>query len=176
MPSRPRPLAQIRRRLLPDASRYLRRAARRARAAASPAAMPDTLALGGPLAGPIAGPIAGADETAGRDGPFASRRAKLPVATLLPHHSEGRPRVMTGAVQRWFEHRWSWVQPRMIPLIAALVGLIAVLNARRYLLELARGPAVVCPAPDATQVASPAPGLAAHDDPACPPTAHHAAR
>ena len=127
MPSRPRPLGQVRRRLVSYAT-PLRRA-RRNRCAAPQGPRPDS---------------ADADP---RDRPFGSRRAKLPVATLLPHRSEGQPRVMTGALHRWLNHRWLWVQPRMIPLIVAFIGLIGVLNARRYLLELARGPAVEATAP-----------------------------
>jgi hypothetical protein len=137
MPSRPRPLGQVRRRLVSYASPHLRRVARRVRRAAAPMGV-----AGAPRCEDAQG-----DDEARAARPFASRRAKLPVATLLPHRSEGQPRVMTGALQRWLGHRWLWIQPRLIPLIVAFVGLIGVLNARRYLLELARGPAVVTSAP-----------------------------
>lgn len=71
---------------------------------------------------------------------FADRKAKLPVATLLPRRADGRPAVITGALHRWVAHRWMWVKPRAIPLFVAFMGLIGVLNARHYLLQLARGP------------------------------------
>jgi hypothetical protein len=135
MPSRPRPLGQARR-LVSYASPHLRRGARRGRAEA--AAPPGGV-------GVVGGAQVDADHRDAR--PFGSRRAKLPVATLLPHRSQGQPRVMTGALHRWFDHRWMWIQPRLIPLIVAFIGLVGVLNARRYLLELARGPAVVSAAP-----------------------------
>jgi hypothetical protein len=132
LPSRPRPLGQVRRRLVSYASPHLRRARRTRSEAAAQGGRPEGVQVD-------------ADHRDAR--PFGSRRAKLPVATLLPHRSEGQPRVMTGALHRWFSHRWLWVQPRMIPLLVAFIGLIGVLNARRYLLELARGPSVVEAAP-----------------------------
>jgi hypothetical protein len=124
MPSRPRPLGQVRRRLVSYA--HLRRRARRAR---------DESAV----------PVA--DVTATTCGRFVNRRAKLPVAMLLPRRTPGGSRELTGWLHRWCVQRWGWIQPRLIPLIVAFVGLIGVLNARRYLLELARGPAVVCAEP-----------------------------
>jgi hypothetical protein len=126
MPSRPRPLGQARRGLVSYASPYLRRRARRVPAATTTAAAP--------------GPRGPAPQRKW----FSDRRAKLPVATLLPRQDARGSRVWTGWAHRWVSQRWRWVQPRLIPLIAAFVGLVGVLNARRYLLELARGPAVVC--------------------------------
>jgi len=76
-------------------------------------------------------------------GLFAERKAKLPIATLLPRRTDGRPTVLTGALHRWVAHRWMWVKPRAIPLIVAFMGLLGVLNARHYLLQLARGPAPI---------------------------------
>jgi len=173
LPSRPRPLGQVRRRL----TRYttpLRKAARRARAAEPTQPTQPTQPWMCSMA--VAAAVAANDAAARREARvFAARRAKLPVATLLPPRSEGRPRMMSGAVQRWFGHRWLWIQPRMIPLIAAFVGLIAVLNARRYLLELARGPAVVCPATTAADAAhQPTSAPASAGDPRCATT--HASR
>lgn len=115
MPSRPRPLKTQVRRLVSYAP-SLRRG--RGRADAGPTAAPD-------------------------DGPrgwFSDRKAKLPVATLLPRRTDGRPAVITGALHRWVAHRWMWVKPRTIPLFVAFMGLLGVLNARHYLLQLARGP------------------------------------
>jgi hypothetical protein len=71
---------------------------------------------------------------------FADRKAKLPIATLLPRRTDGRPAVLTGALHRWLAHRWMWVKPRAIPLFVAFMGLLGVLNARHYLIQLARGP------------------------------------
>lgn len=141
MPSRPRPLGEVRRRLVSCASPHLRRAARRGRV--EPAAPVGGVNVAGARR-PDDAPI-NDDQRATR--PFGSRRAKLPVALLLPHRSQGQPRVMTGALHRWFSQRRLWIQPRLIPLFVAFIGLIGVLHARHYLLELARGPAVVGVAP-----------------------------
>jgi hypothetical protein len=133
MPSRPRPLGRVRRGIASYAP-YLRRG-RRARAAA-PVPVPV------PVPGSSAAPGSSADPAPVRDelaGPFADRKAKLPVATLLPRRTDGRPAVITGALQRWIEQRWMWVRPRAIPLFVAFMGLVGVLNARRYLISLARG-------------------------------------
>ncbi len=129
MPSRPRPLGRARHRLVSPVLRP--RAARRSPAApaASDAVVTSCRVL--------------------------SRQAKLPVATLLPSRHAQRPsRVLTSALHRWLCHRWLWVQPRLIPLIVASIGLVGVLNARRYLLDLARGPAMVC-APQIRAAAAP---------------------
>jgi hypothetical protein len=79
-----------------------------------------------------------APEEATLRGVFAERRAALPVALLLPRRGEGRPAVLTGALQRWLAARWMWVRPRFIPLLVAFMGMLGVLNARSYLMKLAR--------------------------------------
>jgi hypothetical protein len=117
MPSRPRPLVRARRQISSYAPCVQRRT-RRARNVTLPATPGALQAVGGP---------------------FAERRAKLPLATLLPDRSEGQRRVLSGSLQRWLAQRWMWVQPRLVPLIVAFVGLVGVLNARRYLISLARG-------------------------------------
>ena len=94
-------------------------------------------------------------------GRFFHRRQKLPVATLLP---TGR-RVLGDSLHGWLGQRWTWAQPRLIPLIFAFCGCIAMLNARRYLLELARGPAIACNPGDAAAVLG-----RAHDMLAAPDT------
>jgi hypothetical protein len=121
MPSRPRPLKQQVRRLVSYAP-SLRRNRR--------AAGPGTASAVTPELGPDDAPR----------GLFADRKAKLPVATLLPRRTDGRPAVITGALHRWVAHRWMWVKPRAIPLFVAFMGLLGVLDARHYLLQLARGP------------------------------------
>lgn len=110
MPSRPRPMSKVRR-LVP----HLRRSRRK------PAAVPGEPVIQEP-----------------GSGPFASRKAKLPVATLRPQRGDGRQTVLTGALQRWLEARWLWLRPRFIPLLVAFMGLVGVLNARSYLIALAR--------------------------------------
>ncbi|HET9622253.1 MAG TPA: hypothetical protein VFP84_12860 [Kofleriaceae bacterium] len=119
MPSRPRPLKQPLRRLVPYAP-LPRRRTRAAGTGVHDAAQPANPDLEAPR------------------GVFAERRAALPVALLLPRRGEGRPAVLTGAFQRWLAARWMWVKPRFIPLLVATMGLLGVLNARSYLIKLAR--------------------------------------
>jgi hypothetical protein len=116
MPSRPRPLKQPLRRLVPYAP-LPRRRSRAAGTGVHDAATPEVIAP--------------------RE-LFAERRAALPVALLLPRRGEGRPTVLTGAFQRWLAARWMWVKPRFIPLLVATMGLLGVMNARHYLIQLAR--------------------------------------
>jgi hypothetical protein len=180
MTSRPRPLGQAGRRIAASRYRTARRAPAEARTApaspprppdvATPAAPPHDAVASAPSAPQLCSMAhAFAAYTSARE---AARASKLPVARLLPHRSDGGPRQLTGALHRWLGRRWQWAQPRMIPLLAAFFGLIGVLNARRYLLELARGPAVVCPAPELAHLSGhpPAtPGHAiAHHDGGCP--------
>lgn len=118
MPSRPRPLGFARKRLV----RYLPRRPHR-RPAAERAAAPD-------------------GATCGMATSFLNRRMKLPVARLVQRGQHG------DQLQGWLAQRWAWVGPRMIPLVFAFLGCVGMLNARRYLLELARGPAMVCSVDD----------------------------
>lgn len=68
------------------------------------------------------------------DGP-----ADLPTATLRPRASEARHRVIVGQLHRWLAPRWAWLRPRTVPLIAAFVGMLAILGATKYLSAYARG-------------------------------------
>jgi hypothetical protein len=128
LPSRPRPLAKRLARYAPTFRRGRRRA-------------PQTVPV--MPGGELPADVAAGEPPLPTTGLFAERKAKLPVATLLPRRTDGRPAVLTGAVQRWCELRWMWVKPRFIPLLVAFMGLVGVLNARRYLLQLARGPSPV---------------------------------
>ena len=122
MPSRPRPIVRVRRRLV------------------------SVLPRRGPRTRPVSGDAATA--AAPSSGRLWGRRVRLPSATLLPNTAQGRHRVLSSSFQRWCEQRWMWVRPRMIPLIVAFLGFVGVMNARRYLLALARGPdaPIVAPA------------------------------
>ncbi len=185
MPSRPRPLGQARRRIRVARTRAPRRMP------PGPATSPRSVEVlevanvampsrPGPPP-PVSDAPDGGSWMCSHALAFAEHRLRrdaartLPVARLLRRQSDG-PRHVTGALHRWLGRRWQWVQPRMIPLIAAFFGLIGVLNARRYLMELARGPAVVCPAPDAVQLGGHlAPGhVVTHHPAACPVTPPHA--
>jgi hypothetical protein len=65
--------------------------------------------------------------------------AELPTATLVPGARHARHRVISGRLVQWLSTRWAWVRPRTVPMIAAFVGMLAVLGATRYLSEYARG-------------------------------------
>jgi hypothetical protein len=81
--------------------------------------------------------------TCGMATSFLNRRMKLPVARLVQRGQHG------DQLHGWLAQRWAWVGPRMIPLVFAFLGCVGMLNARRYLLELARGPAMMCSPQDA---------------------------
>jgi len=131
MPSRPRPSSRARRGLLAYAPYIGRR--RRARAESSTGEPEPRAYVSARL--------------------FAMGPA-LPVATLLPHRRDGQQHVLAGALQRWLAERWRWVQPRLIPLLVAGMGLFGVLNARSYLLFLARGgDTATCTMPRGDEVA-----------------------
>jgi hypothetical protein len=59
--------------------------------------------------------------------------AELPKATLRPTASQARHRVIGGQLTQWLACRWAWLWPRTVPMIAALVGLLAVIGATKYL-------------------------------------------
>ncbi len=120
MPSRPRPMAKVRRMV-----RYVPRG-RRKPVVATAAAAPIDAVL------------------------FARSQAALPVATLMPRRGEGRRAVIRGALGRWAEARWLWLRPRAIPLVVAFMSLVGVLDARSYLIALARygTPSITARAPD----------------------------
>jgi len=63
---------------------------------------------------------------------------ELPTATVLRAPRTGMARAL-GGLSQWMRERWSWLRPRTLPAIVALVGMFAVLNAVNY---LARPPAV----------------------------------
>jgi hypothetical protein len=57
---------------------------------------------------------------------------ELPVATV--HRAPGSiGSRIAGALQRWIAARWSWLSPRMVPVIVAAIGLVLVVNAVNYL-------------------------------------------
>jgi hypothetical protein len=64
--------------------------------------------------------------------------AKLPTATLLPARSEVRSRLL-GDLRHWLAPRWGWVRPRAVPILAAVIGMFAVIGVEKYLSALARG-------------------------------------
>jgi hypothetical protein len=123
MPSRPRPLPRSPRGLLAFTPGYVRR--RRARRQAAPE---------GTAREPVALSL------------FERAPVALPTATLLPPRSEARHRVLR-ELRCWLAPRWAWVRPRAVPIVAAVLGMFAVISVENYLSALARGkyaPPQVC--------------------------------
>jgi hypothetical protein len=71
---------------------------------------------------------------------FDGLPAELPTATLVPTAAHDRHRAIGGRIRQWFDDRWHWIRPRTVPLIAAFVGMIAVLGTTKYLSTYACGP------------------------------------
>jgi hypothetical protein len=111
MPSRLRPLP--RRRLLP----YMRREARPARRARDRRAH-------------------GEVSVNHEDMLFDQPPAELPVASVRAH---GRLALAAG-LHRWFDARWRWLSPRMVPVLVAFAGMCAVIAAARYLATYTESP------------------------------------
>ncbi len=57
---------------------------------------------------------------------------ELPIATVVRAPRTAMVRAL-GALSRWFAERWTWLRPRTVPTLVALVGMFAVLNAVNYL-------------------------------------------
>jgi hypothetical protein len=104
MPSRPRPLARVRRGLLLY-SHARRRRARRPRRDSSHVTYAPALDC-------AAVPI------------------ELPTATLHAA-SQGRHRLLAGALQRWLVDRWLWLRPRSVPMLVAFAAMLAMLGAMK---------------------------------------------
>ncbi|HEU4732366.1 MAG TPA: hypothetical protein VFT22_30940 [Kofleriaceae bacterium] len=70
---------------------------------------------------------------------FDGYPAELPIATVVPGACHARHRVISGRIMHWLVTRWAWLRPRTVPMIAAFVGMLAVLGATKYLSAYARG-------------------------------------
>lgn len=69
---------------------------------------------------------------------FDQPPGELPIATVRPRASRAHAKVIAGDIERWFGARWTWLRPRTIPVIAAFIGMLAVIGAGRYLSRLAQ--------------------------------------
>jgi len=116
MPSRPRPLARVRRSVLSYSFRPRRRRG------------PPRSARGASVARD--GGTADCDT---RVMLFDGAPAELPTAMLLPGSCHARHRLIGGHLRHWLDDRWAWLRPRTVPMIAAFVGMLAVLGSTRYL-------------------------------------------
>lgn len=57
---------------------------------------------------------------------------ELPIATVLRAPRTGMARTI-GGLSQWLGEHWAWLRPRTVPVLVALVGMFAVLNAVNYL-------------------------------------------
>ncbi|MBV8762046.1 MAG: hypothetical protein JO257_32435 [Deltaproteobacteria bacterium] len=62
---------------------------------------------------------------------FDLGKSELPTATLV--HRRETPRTLLGALSAWLAARWTWLTPRMVPVVVAAIGMILVLWSADYL-------------------------------------------
>jgi len=58
---------------------------------------------------------------------------EFPVATLVPRDARAHALALVGGLGRWLLDRWSWLRPRMIPVIASALGTLMVIASAEYL-------------------------------------------
>jgi hypothetical protein len=58
---------------------------------------------------------------------------EFPVATLRAHDPGARARALLGDLRGWLVARWQWFRPRTVPVLAAITGMVLVLQAADYL-------------------------------------------
>lgn len=66
---------------------------------------------------------------------FDQPPAELPTATLVPRDGQSRLRADLYA---WFAAKWRWFKPRTVPMIVAMLGMLAVIGSANYLRNFAR--------------------------------------
>lgn len=64
---------------------------------------------------------------------FDRRPAEFPVATLVPNDAHDRSLVLREGLRSWLLARWSWLRPRMVPVIASAIGTLLVIASAEYL-------------------------------------------
>ncbi len=79
----------------------------------------------------------------------------LPMATVRRAPRSTIPRII-GELEQWLAARWSWLRPRTLPVVVALVGMFAVLNAVNY---LSRPPAAAITMDDVPTTEAPSYGF-----------------
>jgi hypothetical protein len=69
---------------------------------------------------------------------------ELPIATI---RSTRTPLAIS--LSQWLAARWSWLRPRMVPVLVAAIGMVLVLNAVNYLAHPPAAPIAASAAPAA---------------------------
>jgi hypothetical protein len=68
---------------------------------------------------------------------FDQRPTELPVATLRSHSWRA---TIASDFRRWTNARWRWLAPRTVPVLVAMIGMVALLASAHYLSNLAMQP------------------------------------
>lgn len=71
---------------------------------------------------------------------FHTGPAEFPIATVVPHDSASFASATVGNLGRWCAAKWSWFLPRTVPVLAAALGLVAVLASADYLRHVKTAP------------------------------------
>jgi hypothetical protein len=67
---------------------------------------------------------AGAAATPDNEIVFDRGPHEFPSARLVPRDSRGRAAAVVGGLVGWLSARWSWLRPRSLPAIAAIVATV----------------------------------------------------
>lgn len=81
---------------------------------------------------------------------FDQPPVELPVAAVVPRASRAQ---LAADLRAWFVAKWAWFRPRTIPMIVAVLGMLAVIGSANWLRAYARQTperVVVAPQGDAT--------------------------
>ncbi len=65
----------------------------------------------------------------------------FPVATIIPHDARAHSLALLGGLRGWLAARWSWLRPRMVPVLASAIGTSLVIASANYLTH-AHGPPI----------------------------------
>ena len=55
------------------------------------------------------------------------------MATVRAREPRGIAIAMLAALARWFAARWTWLRPRLVPVLVAAIGMVLVLISADYL-------------------------------------------
>jgi hypothetical protein len=64
---------------------------------------------------------------------FDRNPVEFPVASIVPHDARDHSLALVGGLRRWLAARWSWLRPRMVPVVASVVGTSLVIASANYL-------------------------------------------
>jgi hypothetical protein len=65
---------------------------------------------------------------------------ELPRATVRPRRSRAQMAAWSGDLTRWLGARWTWLRPRLLPVVVAFAGMFAMIASANYLRSFAQPP------------------------------------